>query len=129
MAQFLSRLAEFQRALPACPSCVLAVLLYNQPSTQRKYGMLKTLRPDDISALDHGKSRTLEKYAVLQRLVGSSAASSRRSHVSVVVGHARMRKSQRRRVIHVVIHMARKAEVKALRTGRQMQEPWSINSW
>ena len=91
MARLLSRLAQSQRALAACPSCVMGVLLHNQPSTQRKYDMLKTHRPDDISTLDHGKSRTLEKYAVLQCPVEILAASSRRIYVPVVVGRTQMR--------------------------------------
>lgn len=74
-----------------------------------------TPHPDDISALDHGKSRTLEKSAVLHFRVWILAASSRRTYVIVIVRHVQVRIPHWRRVVHARVPIAREAEVKALR--------------
>ena len=73
-----------------------------------------TPHPDDISALDQGKSRTLEKSAVLHCRIWILAASSRRTYVFVGAGHAHVERPHYRRVIHAGVLMAREAEVKAL---------------
>jgi len=77
--------------------------------------MLKTPCPDDISNLDRGKSRTLERSAVLQCPVEILAASSKRSCVSEAVGHVQVIGPHQRRVIHGVVFMTRGGEVRALR--------------
>lgn len=76
--------------------------------------MLKTPHLGDISALYHGKSRTLEKSVVLQCPGEVLVASSKQFHISVAVGHVQKRRPLWRRVLHAVVYVIREAEVKAL---------------